>query len=212
MSSNRGKYKKSHGHGRALLTSVAVGIAVLLLILYLVLGVSKGPVTQIGAGATGKTISAIPSAEDLNRGLPVRLLIPKIKVDAPVVYLGLTSGGDVAVPGSAGDVGWYKYGSLPGNNGSAVIDGHVVGSRGQRAVFADLNQLQKGDSLSVIDGQGRTATFVVRESRPYGQNDHPSEVFKSADGAHLNLITCAGDWDVAQHRYLERLVVFADKQ
>ncbi|MDB5161272.1 MAG: hypothetical protein JWO96_652, partial [Candidatus Saccharibacteria bacterium] len=37
-----------------------------------------------------------------------------------------------------------------------------------------------------------------------------SEVFNGGPGAHLNLITCAGDWDAANHHYLSRLVVFTD--
>lgn len=207
---NSRKYKKRHR--RSFLLSLAVGALILVLASYLFV-VNKKPIAQVASGVTSKTILATPPAKDLNRGLPVRLLIPKIKIDAPVVYLGLTTGGDMAVPGSAEDVGWYKYGPLPGNDGSSVVDGHVVGSRGQRGVFADLNQLQKGDNLSVIDGQGRTATFTVRESQSYDPQADATAVFRSSDGkAHLNLITCSGDWDAAQHRYLERLVVFADKE
>jgi hypothetical protein len=37
-------------------------------------------------------------------------------------------------------------------------------------------------------------------------------VFASNDGgAHLNLITCAGEWNKGKKSYSERLVVFADK-
>ncbi len=185
--------------------------ATLLLVSYFVFVANKKPATQIVHETNKKIALGNPPPKDLNRGLPVRLQIPKIKVDATIVYLGLTTAGDMAVPPNAEDVGWYKYGPLPGNKGSAVIDGHVVGSRGQSAVFIDLKKLQKGDSLLVIDDQGRTASFVVRETRPYGQNQYPGEVFNASDGAHLNLITCSGDWDTTQHRYLERLVVFADK-
>jgi len=188
-----------------------IGVIAILLASYFAFVTNKNSAPRIVQKTTGNVASGKPPTQDLNRGLPVRLQIPKIKVDATIVYLGLTTAGDMAVPSNPEDVGWYKNGPLPGNKGSAVIDGHVVGSRGQNAVFIDLKKLQKGDSLFVIDGQGRTASFVVREARPYSQNQHPSEVFNTSDGVHLNLITCSGDWDTTQHRYLERLVVFADK-
>ncbi|OVE78560.1 hypothetical protein BVY00_02495 [bacterium G20] len=188
-----------------------MGVASLLLVSYLVFVTNKKPATQIVDKTNGKIALGTPFPKDFNRGLPVRLQIPKIKVDATIVYLGLTTAGDMAVPSNAEDVGWYKYGTLPGNTGSAVIDGHIVGSKGEKGVFIDLKKLEKGDSLIVIDSQGRTASFAVRETHPYAQDQHPSEVFNASNGAHLNLITCAGDWDNTQHRYLERLVVFADK-
>lgn len=126
--------------------------------------------------------------------------------------MGLTKDGAMAVPTNVVDVGWYKYGSLPGNKGDAVIAGHLDGLQGQPGVFSGLDKLQKGDRVSVVDSENHTASFVVRETQTYDQNAQPSEVFTASDtGAHLNLITCTGAWDKAQHRFAERLVVFADK-
>ena len=152
-----------------------------------------------------------PPPAAVNYGLPVRLKIPKLAIDAPVTYMGLTKAGAMAVPTGIAEVGWYKNGALPGNKGSAVMAGHIDGPKGQPAVFASLGKLQKGDTLQVVDSNNMTIPFTVREARTYGQDEQPSEVFNAADSAHLNLITCTGTWDNAQHRFLERLVVFADK-
>lgn len=151
------------------------------------------------------------SATTANRSLPMILKIPKIKVDAKILYLGLNRTGSMAVPTDIMNTGWYKYGTIPGNTGSAVIVGHLDGLRGQPGVFSELNKLQPGDNVSVVDDKGQTTTFVVRLLHTYAQTDTPSNVFTSADGAHLNLITCTGAWDATQHRYLRRLVVFTDK-
>lgn len=143
-------------------------------------------------------------------GLPVRLLIPKIKVDTNVLYMGLNKTGNMDVPPDLLNVGWYKFGPIPGDKGSAVIAGHLVGVK-DLGVFANLHLLQPGDNLSILDDKGATTSFVVRESRSYGQLEEPNEVFHSSDGAHLNLITCTGVWVKELQRYTKRLVIFTDR-
>jgi LPXTG-site transpeptidase (sortase) family protein len=143
--------------------------------------------------------------------LPVRLVIPEINVDAQVQYMGVTQSRDMGVPSNIKDVGWYEYGANPGNVGSAVIDGHL--GVGERGVFADLNKLKKGDEFFVVDKEGQKITFVVRETKIYDKDDNAQDVFYSTDGgAHLNLITCSGPYDISIHGILNRLVVFADKK
>lgn len=141
---------------------------------------------------------------------PVRLKIPKIKVDAVVEHMGLTASGDMQSPGTNGSAGWYKYSSYPGNKGSSVIAGHV-GVRNP-AVFTHLDTLVQGDTVLVTDDKGQEVKFTVTSSKWYDYQIEATEVFESdKSGAHLNLITCAGDWDSSQDTYSQRLVVFADK-
>ena len=144
-------------------------------------------------------------------GLPVRVQIPKLRVDARVIYVGLTKEGNMDVPTNVVDVGWYKYGALPGNTGTAVIAGHLDGLRGEPGVFSDLTKLAAGDTITVTESNGLIFSFIVRETRSYLQREQPAEVFTSTSGAHLNLITCTGSWDSAEHRFAKRLVVFADR-
>ena len=146
-------------------------------------------------------------------GLPVRLTIPKINVDATIEDVGVTSLGAMAVPSGPADVAWFKLGTRPGEVGSAVIAGHEGWKDNIPAVFDDLHALNVGDTIYVKDAAGITTTFVVRKLRTYGQNQDASDVFASSDGqAHLNLITCAGTWNASEKSYSNRLVVFADKE
>jgi len=147
-------------------------------------------------------------------GLPVRLTIPGINVDAAVEYVGLTASGAMDVPKSPEGVGWFDLSSHPGNIGSAVIAGHYgVWKNGEETVFNTLNKLRQGDKLFVEDDKGATISFVVRESRSYDPDADASDVFKSNDGkSHLNLITCEGIWNNTSESYPKRLVVFTDKQ
>lgn len=146
-------------------------------------------------------------------GLPVRLKIPKIHVDAAVEYVGLAHDGAMDVPKSPSSVAWFNLGPHPGEVGSAVIAGHFGWKGGGAAVFDTVSTLHAGDKLYIEDEKGVQLTFVVREVRTYGKHEGTSGVFFSSDGkAHLNLITCEGVWSKAEKSYSNRLVVFTDKE
>ncbi|MET0979658.1 MAG: class F sortase [Candidatus Saccharimonadales bacterium] len=161
------------------------------------------PVVQV-------TPPAKKTSTDATFGLPIRLQIPKLQVDANISYMGLTDGGEMDVPPDLINVGWYKYGAKPGEIGSAVIAGHLEGTE-DLGVFTDLQKLQKGDTVSVRNDRNELIRFAVREARTYKQDERPTEIFNRTDGSYLNLITCSGIWDNAKQRYSHRYVVFADK-
>jgi LPXTG-site transpeptidase (sortase) family protein len=154
-----------------------------------------------------------PKIEKVRPGLPVRLKIPRIAVDAAVESMGLDSNGAMDAPKGPANVGWYMLGQRPGESGSAVITGHFGWKDGLSSVFDNLHTLHTGDKLSITDEKGVTVGFVVRELRKYSQHDDTKSVFSSSDGkAHLNLITCQGTWNKNSRSYSERLVVFADQE
>lgn len=146
-------------------------------------------------------------------GLPIRLKIPKIDVDATIKYVGLTPEGAIDIPKDPADVAWFELGPRPGENNSAIISGHYGWKNDIPAVFDNLHELVKGDKIYIEDEGGVTITFVVRESKTYGENENASAVFDSNDGtSHLNLVTCQGVWNKAKKSYSNRLIVFTDKE
>lgn len=156
-----------------------------------------------------KAYSEIRDPTALPRGLPVRLKIPKINVDANIQYVSMTAQGEMEVPNNTVDVGWFFPGTRPGDKGSAVIAGHVDGQDNTTGVFFNLNKLKPGDKLYVEDNLGKLTIFVVQYSRIYPPG-YANEVFRSNDIARLNLVTCDGIWDGSQKSYTNRLVVFAN--
>lgn len=153
------------------------------------------------------------TATQTTLSLPVRLLIPKIGVDAAIEHVGLATNGAMDVPKDPAEAAWFKLGTRPGEVGSAVIAGHFGWTNGKPAVFDDISKLQEGDKLYVENGKGTVSVFVVRELRIYDDRADAKDVFTSSDGkSHLNLVTCEGEWDAAQQNYSNRLVVFADKE
>jgi len=146
--------------------------------------------------------------------VPVRLIIPKIGVDAVVESLGITSDGAMDVPKVPNNVAWFNLGPKPGENGSAVIAGHYgFWKNGEGSVFDDLNKLRKGDEIFIEDEKGTIIAFVVRELKRYNQDADVPEAFNLNDGkSHLNLITCEGVWDKDKKTYSDRLIIFADRK
>lgn len=144
-------------------------------------------------------------------GIPVRLIIPAISLDAAIESLGTTAQGVMDVPQNPMNTGWFNKGPKPGERGNAVIDGHSGWENG--TVFDNLYKLKKGDAIYTIDENNKVVTFVVRSIRTYKEYEDANPVFNEHDGKpHLNLITCAGVWNANTNTSPDRLVVFADLQ
>ena len=192
------------------LATLAIDTIALALILYPSLSRRLQDIWKPSATSATVSYALDPAA---TRVLPVRLTIPKIRVDAVIEHLGLTAAGAMDAPRGRSDVGWFALGTLPGEEGSAVIDGHFGWKNGLPAVFDGLHTLRPGDKIYVVNAGGVATTFVVRSVGMYVEDGYPASVFSSTDGgAHLNLITCEGVWNKERKSYSNRLIVFADKE
>ncbi|WP_405639947.1 class F sortase [Streptomyces sp. NBC_00019] len=155
--------------------------------------------------------AAQPAAKHLPRSRPVRLLIPKISVDAPFMELAIGRTGQLEPPPAADTnlVGWHAKGASPGEAGTSIIAGHVDTAT-SAAVFADLGELEKGDVFHVRRADGRKASFVVDSVETFDKENFPSRrVYADTAQAQVRLITCAGDYDRTVRDYTDNLVVFA---
>jgi LPXTG-site transpeptidase (sortase) family protein len=142
---------------------------------------------------------------------PTRLIIPAIDINADIEQVGLLSNGDLATPRQNPweNVGWYKTGPQPGERGSAVIDGHLDRPGGYPAVFWRLRDLHIGDTVLVMNSDGKTLHFSVTRIEYFTPQAAPiQDIFGNKGGTYLNLITCAGDWIPSQHQTTLRLVVY----
>ncbi|MFI6931970.1 class F sortase [Streptomyces sp. NPDC050287] len=167
---------------------------------------------QAGTYAEPTATTAVPRpGRHLPRSRPVRLLIPKISVDAPFtpLFTGRNGHLEAPPPDDTNLVGWYAGGATPGEAGTAVIAGHVDTAT-SAAVFAGLGELKKGDTFRVVRADRSTATFVVDDAEQFAKDDFPSRrVYGDTPQAQVRLITCAGEYDRSVRDYTENLVVFA---
>ncbi|MDR3082369.1 MAG: class F sortase [Streptomyces sp.] len=141
---------------------------------------------------------------------PDRIRIPAIRVDAPLMGLGLTTAGNLDVPPAEQKnlAGWYESGTTPGDTGTAIVAGHVDNTRGP-AVFYDLGALTKGSTIEVDRRDGSTAVFTVYAVEVYGAKDFPDDkVYGAAKHPELRVITCGGGYSKPTG-YQGNVVVFA---
>ncbi len=156
-------------------------------------------------GAAAVMVTPLPAS------VPVRMRIPAIKVDAPVMKLGVDGKNEIQVPPPANTnmAGWYEYGASPGAAGAAVLLGHVDTLKGP-AVFYNLGSLHKGNTIEVTRADHRTAVFTVYGIEVYAKSDFPTDrVYNDTPTPELRVITCGGGFSKSSHSYLGNVVVYA---
>jgi sortase (surface protein transpeptidase) len=141
---------------------------------------------------------------------PRLLTIPSINLAREVIDVGIADDGKLDVPPNYTQVGWYKYGALPGEIGSAVLDGHVDNGAAIAGPFKKLRYVKIGDAIYVKDADGSQKKFIVTSSKIYPTNKFPGElVFHDKSGALLKIITCHGNFIPSIDTYDQRLIVTA---
>jgi hypothetical protein len=194
-----------------------------------VLPTVKPPVLQTGLSTVKPTTQPTPtrsvlgplydSTRDLRAGpidVPLELQIPSLKVNAPVLGVGLTSANVMDAPkGPIGDpvwhmAFWYRGSGIPGEVGTATIAGHVDNLLGEPEIFAYLQHLHPGDVIIVhLKNTTIDLRFLVDQIKVYSikEASDPAVLTRiygagpvagigpqpALDGlSHLTLITCAG--------------------
>lgn len=139
----------------------------------------------------------------------MRLIIPKIGVDAAVEAVGVGPDGNMATPQDPWNTAWYAPGTRPGMVGNAAIAGHVDYAGIGAVVFWDLRELGPGDEVLVRTENGLTLRFVVRDTAMYAPENAPLQsIFGPASTSNLNLITCGGTFNPDTREYDQRMVVY----
>jgi sortase A len=140
---------------------------------------------------------ALPSmdevaAERIQSGLPTRVVVPSVNIDAPVQGVGVVQEGDRAVWQTAWQaVGHHINSALPGNPGNVVLTGHVsVATPSDIAYFRNLDSVSAGDVVEVYSGTTlhRYVVEAVLEVPP-----DAVRILKSDHRARVTLITCTPD-------------------
>ena len=165
--------------------------------------------------------------------VPLELQIPSLKVIAPMLGVGLTSGNVMDSPKGPIDdpiwhsAFWYRGGGIPGDIGTATIAAHVNDPLGRSEIFANLGDLQPGDLILIHDkNTAIDIRFIVDQVKVYSiqESSDPTVLTQiygagpvtgtgpqpSPDGlSHLTLITCAGD--IVNGEFDHHTVVYATR-
>jgi LPXTG-site transpeptidase (sortase) family protein len=140
---------------------------------------------------------------------PVRLVVPALKIHAPVLPIAVQQGGVLDPPRNPHDVGWWRSSARVGaTHGQTVLTGHTVHTGG--GVMDHLDKLRPGQLVKVVTRKG---TMVYRTTRVVTWTKaelarRSVQVFNQRrEDERLVLITCTG-WTGSG--YTSNVVVFAD--
>ncbi|MFE9096346.1 class F sortase [Streptomyces sp. NPDC007264] len=212
------EHERSSGTGRLLM-----GVAWVVLLLGLWLwgrevtdvrqGISAPTTGDMAAAGRPPDAELPPAVEPLGRAVPLRVDIPVIRVQAPVVARGLDRRGAIEPPpfDQPGVVGWYAGGVRPGAAGTALFVGHVD-TETKPAVFYKLSTLRSGAKVRVVRDDGRVAEFTVEDVKVLDREHFDARRAygtRQSGRAELRLITCGGRFDRASRSYTANVVVSA---
>jgi hypothetical protein len=145
---------------------------------------------------------------------PNRIVIPKLKANAPIVKVGTTSDGELQVPLDPKKVGWWQYGAKPGATvGTAILAGHI-NYAGVTGSMASIGKLGPGDEVDVFGTQNadhqHEVRFTVTGVRTYHKTQLPyRQIFDQHSPGRIAIVTCGGPFNAATGNYGDNIVVFA---
>jgi len=142
---------------------------------------------------------------------PVAIKIQKAGVDAEVESIEIVDG-KMQDPTGPWVVSWYKETAKLGEQGNAVMAGHLDYWDVGPAVFYSVGSLQTDDQIQVTGEDGQVYTYAVEWVKNYDSENAPiSEIVGPTDDESLTLITCGGPFDYQNGVYLQRTVVRAHR-
>jgi LPXTG-site transpeptidase (sortase) family protein len=181
------------------------GIAVVAAAVFVLSGCHGNDEEEAAPAPTAEESSSAPATP-----VDYRLAIEELNVESSLIPLKLDDKRRHEVPPITApeQAGWYEPGPEPGQNGPAIILGHVNGS-GRPGVFAELGKLDKGDEVVVNNDTYSITRIVTVEKEDFATLTQ--DIYGPTDGPELRLITCGGAFDYAADRYSENVVAFAEK-
>jgi hypothetical protein len=161
------------------------------------------PPTQPTARAATQAAAPIAPA-------PTRFTIERLGIDMPVRPVGVARDGEMALPRTPADVGWYEYGPRPGDpRGATVLAAHLDMPGYGTGPIAAIEDLRRGDVVIVRSG-GMTTRYAVSDVRSIRKSQLDLAALFARDGAPvLHVVTCGGTFDPEARRYDRNVVVTA---
>lgn len=153
---------------------------------------------------------------------PVRMSVPQIYIDAPVITMGLIPDTNTPeVPDRPDQVAWYNFSATAGVGNNAVFTGHVDWQTRTGApipgVFYRLRELRIGDEITVTREDGSVLAYRVTGNVATAYDDpNVSRAMGRTSRDVLTLITCGGSWikDPSKENggnYSHRIIVRAER-
>ena len=169
------------------------------------------PTSSRSLPQVGTRDGSLDALETTRAPAPARLVIGDLGVDATVKGVGVQQDGAMVIPAAPTSVGWYRYGSAPGDpEGNTVIAGHVATREDGPGALAALRGAKPGMRVTVTTADGTKHRYevvgrelVVKKALPV------DEIFARQGKPLLVLITCGGEYLPELRSHRDNVVVTA---
>ena len=170
------------------------------------LGPALRPIVLRGRHAVLGTGPAGPLGGSRGAGVPVRMSIPELHVDADIRPVSATADG-IEVP-EIGHAGWFEAGPRPGDPGRAVIIGHIDGAT-QPGVFFNVPGIRRDAEIVIVDDEHHVHRYAVTGKLQVPKDEFPADaVYGSSERPVLVLVTCGGTYESGKG-YSDNVLVYA---
>ncbi|MCX6396189.1 MAG: class F sortase [Propionibacteriales bacterium] len=182
-----------------------------LFVLILAMVIAGFAIPSPGAGSAGPGYGDNSQYHPLGKvANPELLIIPSIKLNAPIVPIDLRTDGVLSPPSDFTEVGYWTGSAKPGaTRGQTVLTGHTVHTGG--GVMNRLGDLRPGGLVQVRTKRG-TVDYAVTKVFVYTKAQlakHKLEVLgQDREDYRLVLVTCI-DWNGRE--YESNVIVYADE-
>lgn len=152
---------------------------------------AAGPRVPIVSAAPGRQ----PKTDD--SVYPAKLTSKDLGLSLPVKRVGVTKEGDMELPETTKEVGWYRFGPHPSSaRGTTVLAAHVDTRAEGLGPFSRLREAEKGDEVSIVDEAGRKRLYRVADVTSLSKKKIDwDQVFDRRGHPRLVMITCGGAYD-----------------
>jgi LPXTG-site transpeptidase (sortase) family protein len=135
-----------------------------------------------------------PAYRSMAAAAPVRLVVPSLRIDAPVVPVPLSADAVLDPPHDPEQVGWWDDSARPGaHQGQTVITGHTVHTGG--GAMDHIGQVRRGAFVDVVTRHG-TMRYRVDRVKVISKDRLARTAGKLFGQRHgdgrLVLVTCTG--------------------
>lgn len=186
--------------------------------------------TQV-SGAAGQASKAVSPAQAANAagrcasGIPDRLIIPSLGVDAPFQAIGQDSSAPadaqgrqrLGSPSDRTKAGWYAAGPRPGSGrGTVLTNGHTY--RDGSAIFQESfsSRIAVGQRIDIRQRAGGVCSYRINQvwAEVNSATDYPrivasKHLYDFAGPERLFLTTCSGSFNSATQNYDQITIVTA---
>ena len=150
---------------------------------------------------------ATPSPTPYIKPVPVKIYFTERKISADIVTVAKDEDGRMDTVDSASLTAWYEPGPAPGEEGNALVNGHVRWSK-VAGTFSILPSLKEGEEVVFEFADGSTKAFTVSYTVYFNFDDPAANQMMDMSGeTRVTLISCYGEMNHEAHTSEQRVFV-----